>query len=196
MTDKITDFLKTVKESDDQVLPIERDSIIKHLNSVPSDIMIEYVGVLTNYIEDRVILRSIVSSFGSPHLCRYLIENLNQEQFLRLNDIAVSLSSINPLDKIDDLKKNTFGIVTPTDGSISRAKNLIRQIIDSEIDYKVESEKLVTFAKDVRFIADILMVLNMGKDFENFLNWRLCAMSENELDRFNEIFNQIVVNNP
>lgn len=194
MDEKILDFEKVSKASD-EMLPIDREEIIKHLLSVPADIMKEYVDAMTNYAEDLFLLKNIISSIGKPNLCRNLLAGLDQTQLGKLSKIALNLASKDPLEKIDELVSDTFNLIIPTEESRSKAIALVNQLKTLEIDYDSKSKELANLSRQIRALSDIFCVLNIGREFGDLMIDRLSLVTESDLDKLNEIAGGKIVNN-
>ena len=181
MDDKIINFLKTSKERE-QELPPDQNSILKLLNEVPPDIAKEYSEVITNYIEELLILRGVISSIRKPHLCQYLTDNIDQNMLIKIRNITLDLSSKEPEEKIDEIIKNTFNIVIPSEETISKAAAFIKELKICN-DHDAESKRLAILSADLRLLADFFAILNMGQEFEQVIFNRLSQLTECDLDR-------------
>lgn len=195
MTDKITDFLETIKETGGQMLPVEKETMQKNLQEVPDEIMSEYIQAVEAYIEDLLVCKNVVTAINSPNLYNHLLKDLDQTQLAKLNNISLHLASKDPFERIREIRELTFGIVVPTQESFDKSVVLIALIKSLDVDYDAEAKRLATTSRDLRFLADIFGVLNLGKQFESIAPNRLAELSEDDLDRLKEIVHSMVENN-
>lgn len=177
MNEKILDFQKIKEE-----MPIDPETILKRLHSVPEDVMEEYITAVTKYVEDLFLLKTIVSSISSPHLCRHLIDGLNPTQLIKLNKISLGLAAEDPLKEINSLIEATFSLVVPTIESRNKANTLVNKLKSLDIDYDFKSKEFAALSRQTQLLSNICWMLGISREFGELMSERLSLVSEDDLD--------------
>lgn len=182
MDEKITSF-ESAKQTDDEVLPIDREEVSKSLTAIPKDIADGYVNGINGYIEELLTVRNIISSIGSPNFCKFLIDGLNQTQLDTLRKLTVYLSAEDPLREIRGIMESGYGIVLPTEESIAKAREILDSIKCRNINRNAVAEEFTGLAKSFQMVAGILILLNLDERFEQIIFERLSKTPLPDLDR-------------
>lgn len=184
MDDKILSF--------NEDLPINKDSIVKLLHSIPLEITNEYIEITTNYCEELFHLTRIISAIDHPNLCHHLIDGLNEDQLLKLSRIAHFLAIKDPLDKVNELIELTFNLTVPPDENRSLASDLVKKVCSLDnIDYRIEAKKLARTSKQLSLLADTFAVLNLEGDFTEVMVNRLSQISTLDLENMRKVVSNL-----
>ena len=191
MDKKVLDFQKMSVNLD---MPVDREVLLKNIqNNIPEDIIQEYIAVIEMEIEKTLQWKNILTAKNKPNQCRFLIENLEQDQLVRLNKIVMLLSDKNPFENTAEIAEITFGFSKQE--SISKSQTMISHLKSFDIDYGQESEKLATLSRHMQLLSRILSLLNLGgKEFEGFdglLTNKLASQSGQSLDELSAIINTL-----
>jgi|SRR5208337_1339117 len=182
MTDKIINFLEAAKT--DEILPIEMEATVKHLQGIPSDVLQEFISIIDGYMEDITALKQVLITRDRPNLQRYYLDALTKDQYANLSRVALYLASQEPQKMIKELLEAGFKIVTPTQESIKKSWMLIAQLKKLT---KLEQEKLVNISKYATVLSDVTIVLQTGDEFENVAFNYLSKFTESDLDKLLKI---------
>lgn len=195
MSEKIVDLIEMNKDLDGQMLPIEKEMIIKSLGEIPHDIAKEYSDAFGAYIEDQLILKNIVSSSDRPHLIRHLIDGLSENQLTRLSTIITHLTSDACEKKIMEIINATLGIIIPTPESKMKASELVDLVKILNINHEEKAKELADIGRLIRTFCDLLVVCRMGDHVESYMRDRLSMIPESDLDWLLEIGARRLVSN-
>jgi hypothetical protein len=187
MSEKISNFLEEAKEIDGRVLPIERDTLVRDIQSVPREILNEYVEAISFGIENLLLWKNIASSTGSTPITKHFIDNLEESQFRRFQRVVLSLSTEEPQKRIKEIIEGTFGYSAyPIPESIPKAKALLNKLKEKG-NYEVESVRWATSSKYLAVLSKILFLMGRREDLMQFFEDQLALYPEKDLDRMLEI---------
>lgn len=182
MDEKITSF-ESAKQTENEILPIDREEVSKALSGISKAVANEYIASITWYVEELITLRNIISSIGSPNFCKFLIDGLNQTQLDTLRKLTVYLSAEDPLREIRGIMESGYGIVLPTEESIAKAKEILDSIKCRNINRMAVAEEFTGLAKSFQMVAGILILLNLDERFEQIIFERLSKTPLPDLDK-------------
>lgn len=195
MENKIVNFLEKAKEVDDQVLPIERDSLLKQLQEIKPDIASEYVSGIETSFEEMMFMKNIISSADKPRISKQFIAGLDEDRFKTLEKIVLNLRVSSFEEKIKEIVEATLGYtVYPLPESIPKANELLNQLKGLSGNYETEAQKIADLARYFHMLANILIVMDMGEDLIEFLRNRLSKLPKEDLDRLGRIVNGLYNN--
>ena len=191
MSDKIIDFLSAAKEEGEGPLPIELDATLANLQMASDDFVKDYFHSMMIYIEELLVIKSIVESRKNPNLFRHLTKNLNEVHLKKLSKIALHLV----FERVKEVVDETYDLITPSPECIEKAHALIDIIKNLDIDYVSEAKRLSTASTDLRRIADQFILKHLGKDYEQLMFERLAVLSEADIDALMGVENMKFINN-
>lgn len=195
MSEKIVNFIAANKDLDGQMLPIEKEMIIKSLGGIPHDIAKEYSDAFGAYIEDQLILKNIISSSDRSHLVRYLVDGLSETQLTRLSTIITHLTSDACEKKIKEIINATLGISLPTESSKMKASELVDLVKVLNINHEEKAKELADIGRLIRIFCDLLVVCRMGDHVETYMRDRLSMIPESDLEWLLEIGAKRLISN-
>jgi len=195
MSEKIVDLIETNKDLDGQILPIEKEMIIKSLGEIPHDIAEEYSDALGAYIEDQLLLKNIISSSDTPHLIRHLVDELSENQLIRLRTIITHLTSNACEKKITEIINATLGISIPTAESKMKASALVDLVKILNINHAEKAKELADIGRLIRTFCNLLATCRIGDHVESYMRDRLSMIPEDDLDWLLEIGARRLVSN-
>jgi hypothetical protein len=185
MSEKTISFIEAFKSQQAEILPIEKEEIIKNLDSIPEEIQQDYIQILGRSAEEILTFRNIISLSKMPKARSYLIDSLDECMLSRLASIAKCMASRDVLNKINELLENTFGYSVQSEESIARGKDMLLLIKKFKGNYKSKGIELASRAKKLIKLADFFQIMNLGEQFHSII---VDCVSEFQESEFNEIF--------
>jgi hypothetical protein len=89
---KILNF-DLLKNAGDESENFDKDSLLKLLQAIPSDIVAEYNLFIVDYLDKMILFNNIFSTIDNPNLCQHFIDKLNPEQLNKVGNITTCLSA-------------------------------------------------------------------------------------------------------
>lgn len=181
MEQKIVNLLDGNKDLGGPVLPSERESLAKDLEKTPIDICREYAYALGLWIDERILLKSIVESAANPRLARLLINDLEDHLFVRLKTIVQHLICDMRDAEIKKIVEATLGIEKPSLEKEKKANELFNLVKSLNVDLCAEARLVAELARSIEKFSGLLYVCDQ-KDAEEQIRWRLSTISAEDLD--------------
>lgn len=164
---------------EDEVLPVDFELLLRHLKLIKADFADEYGKAILANVEEHLLFKSLVDARESFFLFRHHVEQLTPSQFNRMLKIALHLSSVDPMSRIAELVKETFGTVIPSAESLSRAMNLVAAI---QAKTKVDAMRLKKIGDRYRFLSDMTLVLGLEEAYYDIVVDRLSTIPQSDID--------------
>lgn len=190
MTEKKIDFLKHSKESTDEILPIEKDTLMEYIKAIPEDVAREYVNAIETNMESVLLWKNIMSARGSPRTCRHLVDGLNENQLESLRQIVVGLTARDPVEKLKEIIEATFSIPYLDPENYCKALGIVNKVKSFDVDFELKAMELATLSKQLNLLGEVFIVLALPqKEIPEWMVNRLCRCSTDDLDALMNICN-------
>jgi hypothetical protein len=163
---EIIDLIDKSKLIDDEVLPIEKEQLLKNIQAISNEISMDYVEGIDIGIEDALLWKNIILAKDHPLTCHNFIDGLNPELFERLQRIVSGLMVNNYVDKLKDIIEATFNITSTTLDERTKAEQLVTEAISLKIDFEEKAMELSKFSRQAKMLSDLFTLFSISRDEE------------------------------
>jgi hypothetical protein len=184
---KILSF-DSLKNIGDTATHFDKDSLLKLLQEIPSDIVAEYNLFIVDYLDKMILFNNIFSSIENTNLCQRFIDKLNPEQLNKVGNIATCLTANDVLKKMPQIL-SFLGIRVPTDEVREKTNELIDCIKNSGIDHKKTALGLLESLASLSILVELLLIHATVANSESCLFDRISVLEENNIVRLISLAN-------
>jgi hypothetical protein len=180
---KIVDFEGNARSFEADSPSFKKSRTLELLKQIPDEVSIDFGTGIDLAFERMLSIKNLVQSKKNPNLSRLLFDQMRPEWHEDLDSLILNLASKNVEEEIKAIVDLTLDIKSPTEATISKAKELVAVIQEYGGDKKVKAADIFLQLRSVEWLASAFSALSEGDKYLLPAVTRLACLPEEALDR-------------